>query len=179
MFLNRSEPDSRVLGFNTVNPTENLNADNFDFGTETGVDVSLTRSLGACNALELRYFGIDGWDAAVAVATTPNELLRFNAAPPVFVTSGDAIAASYESKLHNAEINVSHEYCDWLNLMAGFRAVELDERGNADLVNPAVPFGYDVTTRNRLYGGQVGAQSSALVPRCILTDNDWQSRCLR
>jgi hypothetical protein len=60
--------------------------------------------------------------------------------------------------LHNAEINVSHEYCDWLKLMAGFRAVELDERGNADLVNPAVPFGYDVTTRNRLYGGQVGAR---------------------
>ena len=159
LFLHRSTPSSRILAFNTVRPEENLNANAFDYGTQAGLELSITRRIGWNNAVELRYFGDDGWDAAFAGATTPNELWQLNSDPPVFVTSGDGIAAILDSKLHNAEINLTHEYSDWLDLLVGFRYVELDQRGIASLVNAAVPFTYALATHNRLYGAQFGARS--------------------
>ncbi len=152
LFLRRSNPSDRILAFNTDNPTQNLNAGDFSFGTETGFDLSLTRAIGNCNAVELRYFGVDDWDARVTAATTRGDLLQFNAAVPITTEAGEAITASYASKLQNAEINFRHLYSDWLEVIAGFRYVELKERGSGSLTNAAVPFEYAVDTRNRLYG---------------------------
>lgn len=159
LFLTRSNPRSRVLAYNTDHPAENLNAADFHFTTEAAVDLSLSKAIGNCNALELRYFGVDDWDARVAAATTRGELLQFNAAPPVTAEAGDAITASYSSELQNAEINFRHLFSDWLEVLAGFRYVELNERGSGSLVNADVPFSYLAATRNRLYGAQLGAQA--------------------
>jgi hypothetical protein len=172
LFLHRSDPDSGILAFNTANPNQNLNAGDFDFGTEAGVDVSLARVFASGNLLELRYFGIDGWDATQVVATTPDDLLRFNSAPPTFAFAGDAIAARYASELHNAEVNVGHRFSDWLGLTAGFRYVELDERGLSGLVGAAIPYNYAVTTENRLYGGQLGAQMLLWCGECLSVSVD-------
>ena len=159
MFLHRSDPKSGVLAFNTTDPSQNLNANDFDFGTEAGIDFSLARSLNNGNVLEVRYFGIDDWDSSLATATTANDLLQFNAAVPIFATAGDAITSNYASELQNVELNLSREVRDWLAVGAGFRFLELEEFGSASLVGAAVPFDYAVATRNRLYGAQAGAQA--------------------
>jgi hypothetical protein len=161
LFLNRSDPDSGILATNTVNPVppQNLNLDDLDFGTQTGFDVAITRSLGQCSGIQLRYFGVDDWDDSQTVVTTPTNLLRFNFAPPEFPDAGDAITSTYSSTLHNAEANLTRQVCDWLNVLAGFRYVELNEQGLTELVNPAVPYRYAVRTDNRLYGGQLGADA--------------------
>ncbi len=159
LFLDRSDPDSGVLAFNTADPSQNLNANDLDFGTEAGIDLALTRALKNDNALELRYFRVDDWQSRLAAATTPNDLLQFNAAVPIFADAGDAIASSYASELQNFEVNLSHQCRDWLALGGGFRYLELEERGSGSLVNAAVPLDYAVATRNRLYGVQGGAQA--------------------
>lgn len=156
LFLHRSTPDSNVLAFNTSDPAENLNSDDFDFGTQAGFDLTLTKQLGSCNAIELRYFGVDHWDASVAAATTRDDLLRFNAAVPIFAVSGDAITAEYASQLHNSEVNLTHRLQRCFDVLVGFRYLELDESGGASLVNAATPFDYQVVTLNRLYGAQLG-----------------------
>lgn len=156
LFLHRSEPQSEILAFNTLDNTEMLNAEDFDFDTQAGVDLSLSRAIGTRGGLEIRYFGVNDWNSAQSVVTTPNELLQFNSSPPVFPTSGDGIVANYASKLHNAEINASRQYCDWVKLSAGFRYLELNERMFAELTNAAIPFDYAETTSNHLYGAQLG-----------------------
>ena len=98
-------------------------------------------------------------DAAYVGATTATDLLQFNSAVPVTVAAGDAVAANYESALHNAEINLSYEcYCN-VDFLVGFRYLELNERGTVDLVNAAVPFTYSVAAKNRLYGAQLGTRA--------------------
>jgi hypothetical protein len=170
LFLHRSDPTSGVLVFNTNDPAQNLNANDFNFGTQAGFDVSLTRVLENGNAVELRYFGVNNWDGRLDVATTRNDLLQFNAAVPVTAAAGDAVTASYASRLHNAEVNLSHQFRDWLALAVGFRYLELSEQGGSSLVNAAIPADYGVTTENHLYGAQIGAQSLLWCHECFQLD---------
>ncbi len=158
LFLFRSDPAASVLAFNTNNPAESLNASDFKFGMHTGYELALNRRVGSRGSVELRYFGLDHWRATVDGPTTPGQLLQFNAAIPVFAVSGTGVTADYGSKLHNAEFNIGRSYGDCVRLLTGFRYLELDERSNASLQNAPIPFSSADSTRNRLYGGQVGAQ---------------------
>lgn len=158
LFLFRNDPASSVLAFNTNNPNERLDASDFNFGMHTGYELALQRRVGSNGSVELSYFGLDHWRSTFDGQTTPNELLQFNAAVPVYAASGTGVTADYGSKLHSAEFNVGRYYGEFIRLLTGFRYLELDERGSASLLNAQVPFSYVDTTRNRLYGGQLGAQ---------------------
>ncbi|WP_442506648.1 BBP7 family outer membrane beta-barrel protein [Novipirellula sp. SH528] len=159
LFLHREDPNSAILGFNIADPTESFNAGDLEFDYQTGFDLTLTRSIANSNAIELRYFGVDHWNASGTVATTTNDPLQFNAAVPVVVNAGEAVRASYTSALHNSEFNLRHSCFESLDLLIGFRYMELNERGSAGLVNAAIPFNYDASIANRLYGGQLGVQA--------------------
>lgn len=159
LFLFRNDPAASVLAFNTINPAERLDASDFNFGMHTGYELALNRRVGSRGSVELRYFGLDHWRATFGGQTTPGQLLQFNAAVPVFATSGTGVSADYGSKLHNAEFNIGRYYGDSVRLLTGFRYLELDEHANASLQNALVPFSYADSTRNRLYGTQVGAQA--------------------
>ena len=170
IFLDRSDPSSGILAFNTEEPNERLDANDFDFGVQPGVDVSLGCELKSCWGLEIRYFGVNDWDDSQLISTTSDDLLQFNAAPPVFVESGNSIASTFASRLHNAEVNITHEVCDWLGLLAGFRFLELNEKGLTSLVDADSAFAYGVTTSNQLYGGQLGAITSLWCSECFQID---------
>ncbi len=160
LFLERRDPADVVWAENVANRAQSFDAGRFDFGREAGLDVSVVRRIGCANAFEFRYFGVDGWNATSTMATTPGDLLRVNAAVPVFTFTGDSLSAAYASKLHNLEINGLHQLNERLRLLAGFRYVELDEQAAMNLVNSAVPFEYQCATRNRLYGFQLGGQAT-------------------
>ncbi|MCA9157479.1 MAG: BBP7 family outer membrane beta-barrel protein [Planctomycetales bacterium] len=162
LFLDRNAPSSSVLAFNTIDPTENLNASNFNLGVHTGFDLSLQRNVGRDRTIELRYFGVDHWRSVQSAPTTINQLLQLNAAVPVFTFSGTSLDAGYSSALHNAEINGRRKFNENWTLIAGFRYAELNERLSASLVGSAVPFNYDTAVRNRLYGFQLGGQANLL-----------------
>ena len=157
LFLHRRRPDAADLVIDAIDQSSILNAHTFDLGVHPGFDVSLTRRFGAFCAVEARYFGIDHWQAATAVPTTPGDLQQWNALHPVFVWAGTGISASHSSELHNVEVNGKYRWSDCWTLLAGFRYAELDERFAADLIDPDVPFSFRTATRNRLYGGQLGA----------------------
>lgn len=158
LLLHRSSPSDSLLAFNTADPAQNLNASDFDFGVHTGVDVSLLRQFACDRSLEVRYFGVDYWRDTVGATTTPGDLFQINTAVPIFTLAGSSIDANYTSSLHNFEVNVRQQIDDRWTLLAGFRYAELDEGLSATLVGAAVPFNYDTTTRNRMYGFQVGGE---------------------
>jgi hypothetical protein len=157
LILQRCDSSGAVLMFNTAEPTQNLNADDLEFPFKGGVDFTLARQFAGDNALQVRYFGIDGWNAAATAATTAEDLLQVNAALPVLTFAGSAIHASNSSELQNVEINGVRWLSDRLALLGGFRYAELDEHFAIGLADAPIPFRYDTRTRNRLWGGQLGA----------------------
>jgi hypothetical protein len=157
LILQRRDSAETVLIFNTAAPTQHLNASDFDSPFQGGIDVSVARHFAGDNRLEVRYFGLDGWNATADIATTAGDLLQVNAALPVLTTAGIAIRAGRSSDLQNVEVNALHRIGEWLGVSAGFRFAELDEHLTLDLADPPIPFTYDTRTRNRLWGGQIGA----------------------
>ena len=107
LILQRRGPTGPVLISNTVAPAKHLNAAEFDARCQGGVDVSLKRHFADDNALEVRYFGIDRWNAATATATTAGDLLQVNTALPVLTFAGSAIEARNSSDLHNVEVGAA------------------------------------------------------------------------
>ncbi len=159
LFLQRRQPAAAELMFNTNAPAQNLNASDFDFGFDPGVDLSVARQFSDRLGLEVRYFGMDAWNEATNVATTAGDPLRINTVPLLLTPAGDAIQARYRSDLNNLEINTQLAARDWLTMLGGFRYLELDERFAAALPGADVPFAYEAATRNRLYGVQLGARA--------------------
>jgi len=119
-----------------------LNRDNpsnfraFDLGWHSGVDVDIRRRLGTDHQLQVRYFGVDDWD---------DQLSGFPVPPADFY---------YSSSLHSTEFNLRRDWTDRVNLLAGFRWVELHEetgfQGPPGLVQ-------NNNTDNHMYGFQIGA----------------------
>jgi hypothetical protein len=160
IFLERSTPESFVLAEDTSDPTRSLNADAFNFGFHTGWELSVARPLRTGYEIEFRYFGVDQFDALADVATNPaGALLRINTNPPTFDPNVQSIAARYNSQLQSCELNFRRPCGDWTSLLGGLRYLELDEQLHADLSTPAPTFTYETETRNRLYGGQLGAEA--------------------
>ncbi len=116
---------------------------------------------GSLPEIELRFFSVDGWNAAASaeMLTAP---IQINTAINAINATG-TVAASYGSELHNLEANIRLPYSDCLTLLAGFRYVELDEQFDADIPDGVT---LDITTRNRLYGGQLGAEAALWRWRC-------------
>lgn len=160
VFMQRSRPDSLVLMQDVFVPTRNLNADAFGFDFTTGWDVSLERET-LCGGLEARFFSIDGWDSATMAVFDPASPVVINTVMPFVPTGLMTVDATYNSELLSAELNLRRELSDCVSLLGGFRYLELDEHFHADLdVAAIVPSTYDTFTRNRLYGGQIGADAT-------------------
>jgi hypothetical protein len=110
--------------------------------------------------LEVSYFQIDGWSNSASVAsgtdTTPIFL-----APGGFVQTTDSPSQfmkwEYSTRLYNEEVNVRWDLCSRVRMLAGFRWVNLSEYLEGTLPpERKVPF-WDNTTKNNLYGLQIGA----------------------
>lgn len=155
VFMQRSRPDSLVLMQDAVVPTRNLNADTLGFDFDAGWDVALERHT-ENGSLEARLLSIDGWDSSATAIVGAPTLVRINNAVPFFLPGVTSVNARYDSKLLSAELNLRCPLTDRISWLGGFRYLELDEHFHADLNAAALPSTYDTTTRNRLYGGQLG-----------------------
>ena len=158
IFLHRSNSSAPILRDGTTLATA-VSASQLDFKTEWGIEGVLTRQIGSDNALELRYFQVDGWKAASTRTLAPAglNLASIDLGPSGF--NGN-VAVTYKSELHSAELNVIKPASSWLNLLAGFRWVEVDESLLIDFLGPTPLFAaptYKVDTDNHLYGFQLGA----------------------
>jgi len=121
--------------------------------------------------LEVSYFQTATWDSSESIGPDhPWDWLVMKA-PGGFTQTQDlhtqAMAWDYESKLHNAELNVRWNLYSRLTLLAGFRWVQLTEKLQGSLepligytssliLAPIKPF-WNTETANNLFGLQIGA----------------------
>jgi hypothetical protein len=161
ILLDRSSPGDLPLMQDTTDPTRQLNADDFHFGFEAGWDTSLAYRMARGSEVEARFFIVDSWNEAAAVATNSTLLnpLRINNNPPTFAGATQTIDANLGSDLLSVEVNWLEPVHDNWSLILGFRHAELDELLHAQLNAGPQTFLYDTTTANRLDGFQLGAAS--------------------
>jgi hypothetical protein len=155
VYLDRTNPRPAVLVEDTVTGDPLALAQNYNFNWNAGVDVSAIRTLGGGpNALEVRYFGIDGWQATQDFTTSP--IWNFPTDPPLFGLGVANIHSVYTSRLYSTEVNLRHRSSDRLAWLLGFRWVQVHENldFNADFGGNQAVISDNVD--NNLYGGQIG-----------------------
>ncbi|MCC7083780.1 MAG: BBP7 family outer membrane beta-barrel protein [Pirellulales bacterium] len=154
VYLDRANPHPAGLVENTVTGATIANAQNFNFNWNVGVDVSAIRSLGGSKALEVRYFGIDGWRATQNFTTSP--IWNFPTDPPLFGLGSANIEAVYTSRLYSTEVNLRQGMNDRFGWLIGFRWLQVHENLNFDADFGGNQASITDNVDNNLYGGQLG-----------------------
>jgi len=160
----------------TTPGTEVVNSRDLHQGFSGGPRVCLIRHGDSGYDLELSFFQIGGWNNDRVYVPNPNDWLVMRAPgkwllgkEPWIQTNQDtkedpaqAMEWDYASQLYNAEFNVRWSPCCPITLLAGFRWVNLGESLQGELspstVSGEPPFWHG-TTRNNLYGFQIGADA--------------------
>jgi len=120
---------------------------------------------------ELGYFGVYGQSASRTVVATPPDFLQVpDPIGGLLTVEGEAATVRYNSVINGAELNLFTTSTEWRNhsaswmtvdWLAGFRYVGVEDQA-AILVDCCVdgdgrvPVSYAASTRNNLFGAQVG-----------------------
>ncbi len=156
VYVDRITEDSNVLLQSTTNTSLQLNASDFDFSWDAGLDVSLIRQCWDDSGIELRYLDFGQLDS-LATIDIGGSLIQVNSSPPLFAPNVQSIAATYTTELRGFELNYHYPLYRYASVLAGFRYVSFDDRLRAVLDAAPQTFRYHVAASNDLYGGQIGA----------------------
>jgi len=159
--VNRVPAPVPFSNLGTTNGTEALNSNDFQ-GFSPGGRIDVIRHGDSGCDLEVSYFQTAPWNSSQSIGPdNPPDWLVMKA-PGGFLQTQDhtyqAMAWDYDTKLHNAELNVRWNLYSRLTLLAGFRWVNLSEnlQGSLEPLLGFKPF-WNTNTSNNLYGLQIGA----------------------
>lgn len=128
-----------------------LDPHSFNLGWNAGPRIDLVRHFDGWD-FEVLYFSIDGWSDDRNFANGMY-LSPLTAAPGL--TAADFL---YTSRLYNLETNVKMAVSPRIDLLAGFRWLQLDEQVNFTGMATGGPGAMSQTTDNNLYGFQLGVE---------------------
>lgn len=179
LYLKRSEPAKRILAGATgvtngvTSVTNTIDASNYDFDFEAGLDVSAAIRLGEsadCLVLEARGMGLSeftGYQDFRATQANPTLPIFFNTANPNLTLPPVALVHStYTSELSSFEVNLKKQL-ECVEVSLGLRYVNLDE--SASIVAQGLVSNYTLLwqTDNDFYAVQAGAQGElGCIGRC-------------
>jgi hypothetical protein len=156
--LQRSSKGNQPLATSIADSSQvALASSDLDVPVAMGFETTAVRhgAFGTDFDIEVGYFQND-W--ALNTGLTGEYGLVTDVNGPDFYVSNPAIR--YTAGLHLGEVNLRHEWCDGVTLLAGFRMGELDEHYHVDAAGAVVPgtsvMG-DTESYNHLYGFQTGA----------------------
>lgn len=158
VILTRGAPQSSPIARNFQNTSTLLDANEFKFNWAAGADISAVRrvvNVDAVDAIDVRYFGVQSWQASSSMDT--NGFWRFPNGVGLFHPSH--LDSVWRSQFYSAELNVRRNSSySWLTSVAGFRWLQLNDQLNImQRLADSSRHDFDTTTRNNLYGVQVGA----------------------
>jgi hypothetical protein len=140
-----------LIDNNGAGPTV-LNASDFAFDYETGIDASVIYD--RCDwpvSLESRYLWINDWTSARSGVGLTNPAINTNPLSSNF--GAPTFDATYRSEFQSFELNLRKQCSDRVSVLAGFRYKDFDERLDLD-VDGAL--NYWMTANDR-YGMQIGS----------------------
>lgn len=149
IFLTRGGSHAgRIIAANPAG-TPFLSGSNFDFGNDTGIDVSLAHRLANGDSIEARYFGVDQIFASNTIVT-PGNFIGVGFTGP----GGTTARSSYWTQLKSAELNYKYAATERLSVLGGFRYLQLNDTLSTTLNNNVATGRYGF--ENEMYGGQMG-----------------------
>jgi len=165
IFLERERSPNSVLVVSTETGAAELNAKDFKFDPEAGIDINIGYWLDDDNRIFVRHFNVNDWSdthhttgVESHIATNPTTGEPTGPPPPTMTN----IEGYYASALWSTELNFVHQYDSWYSCLVGLRLIELHEDLAIEVEDQAPmngPEGYYAgTTSNYLYGVQVGGE---------------------
>jgi len=142
-----------------------------EFKYEPGVKSTVGYMFPQAFAIEGTFMGQNFWDSHQTVNNGTADLTIPGALGTVLTDLGSAgggtsqITTTYSSRFDSTELNFVRPYAN-IQFSAGFRYIELNEKydinGESSLVSAS---DYLITTRNRLYGSQLGVRGQWQISR--------------
>jgi hypothetical protein len=138
-----------------------LGTNDLAYSMEAGPRLILGRRVGEAAAVEMLYFGLNDWDSSRTL--TGNNDLRIPGdlgLATLDFFNADELTASQSATIDNVEVNLWRRPGESaLELMAGFRYLNLDERFQITARDSDTGASrYSINTRNDLFGGQIGGR---------------------
>ena len=162
IFIRRNRLDSQLLFFNPIAANEQIDGSQFDLGSTPGIEAGLiVYNQETRTDFEFRSTWLNEWSSGVSRNFTGGTV-QIRATPPLATTGPRTAFSTYDSQFWSAEFNARYrlQSVPRATLLAGFRTMRLDDQLSASLVDPAGLVPDEViqtSTRNRLFGFQVGA----------------------
>jgi hypothetical protein len=168
--MHRQTPDAAVLVSDGPSFTGNslLNAADFDFDFEAGYELSAIRHnvFGSCWDIEGRFFEIDDWSSSVGPISSPNGVSFGYFSPnDSIAVPASVVLGTYTSELQNVEVNARRDVTNNVQMLFGFRYLELDEGLTLTqaILGPANNVAtHAIGAATKMYGFQLGAD--AVIP---------------
>ena len=157
VYMTRESPDSVDLLLTTGGAASVVNASEYDFDFEAGVDVGLVYDDGCGSGWEVRYLWMDDWNDTILSAVNAPTIATN---PITRISNQQTVSMPYESELQTIELNV-RKCCCGVTLLAGFRYVDLNEELSINMLDGnAFTTDFQWRTQNDLYGFQLGAEGT-------------------
>jgi len=157
IFLNRDASYENAFVFDDSDEVV-IGESAIETGTQSGLDINVTRNLSDSTSVHTRFFFVDEWTASASSPLTNGGFVGGSAiAGDIGFTQVDAVLTS---DLYSGEINLVRQRNAWLKLLAGFRWLSIDESASAIFFNGPTREGeYAGTVDNDLFGFQIGADA--------------------
>ncbi|HWA98837.1 MAG TPA: BBP7 family outer membrane beta-barrel protein [Pirellulales bacterium] len=162
MFLDRSRPSgSTILTTRRIaGGPELLNANQLQANAGWGYDISAIRRnvFGLDRSIEVRYFGIYGFNSTFGSAVAPAGTSIQYIVPLGNIVFPEIVSASFSSQLQSFELNTWRPTTRFMYPFAGFRYLDLTERlTTTHNIGPGLNNAVNtVSAFNTLFGGQLG-----------------------
>jgi hypothetical protein len=164
VIMKRSTPDNGTSVAANPAGTPFQTGNDFKFDWDTGFDGTLGVRFMGRHAIELRFLGIES--NASNIFATPGAFIGGGFTGP----GGTLFDTTYDTTLRNWELNWRYLWTNQLTLLAGFRAINLEDSQRFRLgVGPVAQGWYDYD--NRLRGAQIGIDWSVLPTTSALQIN--------
>lgn len=158
--MTRSQADNRQLVLNPARPNDRLNAADFDFGAQGGVEAGVIAH-GEVADLGFRFLGVSD--------ISDSQRVTFNNANP-----GTA-NVQYDSSMRSFEANLRYRYgggARWWTLLTGVRYINVEESlsGRFSSTGLAANDNATIDVDNHLYGFQIGLDETLFGDSCYSID---------
>ena len=152
LLMRRDLSDQQLLLDNSGAATTLLNANDFDFGYNWGIDISAARGLCDGVGMQVRFVGIESFDDSLQRDSTGSVVIALQAGRDV---GGTTTITTYNSAFYSTEVNFLYEHRRGLTWNAGVRYINLtDNMDFSHVQNQQAAFSLESDNDN--YGLQIG-----------------------
>ena len=131
-----------------------LESKDYDFGWSNGWEVGLKKRLNCTWAAEANFYRVDSFDAGCNTCSDHGAEVPF-VVPIVTEFEDCLIDSTYSSELTNFELNLRRHVSQRIDLVAGFRYIQLNDRYRMGFIGENNEL-YSIHTFNNMYGFHIG-----------------------